>query len=93
MSKKLSSNRLIAKKFMIELLGEKRLADALLSEFKRLEAKQVLPKQIYTAQFSKILASAKQKIGFYPPIKDLSDELKEYYKHYYCHPEKESFKF
>lgn len=93
MPKKVSKNRLIAQKFMSELLQNKRLANALLSEFKRLESKQVLPKQIYTAQFSKILASAKQEIELRPRSKELAEELKEYYTHFFCYPEKESFSF
>ena len=93
MPKKVSKNRLIAQKFMSQLLQNKRLANALLSEFKRLESRQVLPKQIYTAQFSKLLASAKQEIELRPQSKELAEELKEYYTHFFCYPEKESFQF
>lgn len=93
MPKKVSKNRLIAQKFMSQLLQNKRLANALLSEFKRLESRQVLPKQIYTAQFSKLLASAKQEIELRPRSKELAEELKEYYTHFFCYPEKESFSF
>lgn len=93
MPKKVSKNRLIAQKFMSQLLQNKRLANALLSEFKRLESRQVLPKQIYTAQFSKLLASAKEEIKLRPPSKELAEELKEYYTHFFCYPEKESFSF
>lgn len=93
MPKKVSTNRLIAKQFMTELLNKKHLASALLSEFKRLESKNILPKQIYTAQFSKILASAKQEIELRPRSKELAEELKEYYTHFFCYPEKESFSF
>lgn len=93
MPKKVSKNRLIAQKFMSELLQNKRLANALLSEFKRLESKQVLPKQIYTAQFSKILASAKEEIELRPRSKELAEELKDHYKHFFCYPDKESFQF
>ncbi len=93
MPKKVSKNRLIAQKFMSQLLKNKRVANALLSEFKRLESRQVLPKQIYTAQFSKLLASAKQEIELRPRSKELAEELKEYYTHFFCYPEKESFSF
>ncbi len=91
MGKKLSKKEIAVSEFICQIYQDKELSYILLHRIKQLANKEIAPNNIYTAMFSDILRSAKQKFNLNPPIKELSVKMQQVYRDYYCHPEKETY--